>query len=255
MNTIEASLVFAAIVIIIFFIMRAKDKGNEHAVANEKEYLRYNGNDTVTILERCSGITAYLAVEQYRQSSYKFNPATATYTGVTVGGVTTGGWTVDEAHYSPEVGRYTGKYNLFYKERRQIGGKWEADWHLINYVILSDQDAKAAKDAGLGRWLSGNTISISNPLSSRDRVLTESIYEQYGNGYDFYSTSNLLSMQAEKTMLSHDEIMKIYSFICGDTMAEVDPNRFVCQACGKTFSGWYQECPSCHAKGKMKKRT
>lgn len=255
MNTIEASLVVAAIVIVIFFVMRAKDKGNERAAANEKEVLRYDGNDTVTILERGSHIRTYLSVEQYIQSAYKFNPATATYTGVTVGGVTTGGWTVDEAHYSLEHGRLTEKYNLYYKGRRQIGGKWEPDWHMINNVILSEQDAKAAEEYGLGRWLSGNKLSISNPVSSRDQVLTEKIYEQYGESHDFYSTSNLLSIQAEKAMLSHDEIMKIYSFLCGDTVAAVDPDRFICQACGKTFSRWYQECPSCHAKGKMGKRT
>ena len=35
-----------------------------------------------------------------------------------------------------------------------------------------------------------------------------------------------------------------------------DPaHPFVCEACGKAFSGWYRECPGCRAVGKMKKRT
>lgn len=30
---------------------------------------------------------------------------------------------------------------------------------------------------------------------------------------------------------------------------------FICEACGNTFTGWYQECPDCHSVGKMKKRS
>lgn len=31
-----------------------------------------------------------------------------------------------------------------------------------------------------------------------------------------------------------------------------DPHKFVCSVCGKYNSGWYQVCPNCGAKGKMK---
>ena len=30
--------------------------------------------------------------------------------------------------------------------------------------------------------------------------------------------------------------------------------KFVCEACGEYFTGWYQECPNCHTSGKMKRR-
>lgn len=37
-------------------------------------------------------------------------------------------------------------------------------------------------------------------------------------------------------------------------VVEKDPSKpFYCEACGNTFTGWYQECPSCHTAGKMKK--
>ncbi len=253
MNTVEASLVVAALFIAIFFIMRAKDKSNERAAENAKGLISLVGERAVFVYERCSAMTQYLSIERYRQTSYKYNPATATYTGVSVGGVHTGGWTVDEAHYSLEGGSYTDKFNLFYRERKLVGGKWTSVWHAVDTVYLSKEDAALAKNAGLGRWLHDNKLTLSNPVSSQDLVLREKIYEQYGENHDFYSTSNLLSMQAEKYMLNHDEILRIFSFLCGEMVKVPDPTQFVCTACGKRFSGWYKECPKCHALGKMQK--
>lgn len=39
----------------------------------------------------------------------------------------------------------------------------------------------------------------------------------------------------------------------GERPSEVLGKPFVCEACGKTFTGWYKECPDCHASGKMKR--
>lgn len=35
--------------------------------------------------------------------------------------------------------------------------------------------------------------------------------------------------------------------------SKTEDKPFVCEACGSTFTGWYQEYPNCHAVGKMKK--
>lgn len=38
-------------------------------------------------------------------------------------------------------------------------------------------------------------------------------------------------------------------------IGEEDASKpFYCEACGNTFTGWYQECPACHTAGKMRKR-
>lgn len=36
---------------------------------------------------------------------------------------------------------------------------------------------------------------------------------------------------------------------------EDEGKPFVCEACGKAFTGWYTECPSCHVSGRMKRRS
>ena len=34
-----------------------------------------------------------------------------------------------------------------------------------------------------------------------------------------------------------------------------DGKPFICEACGKTFTGWYTVCPSCNVPGRMKRRS
>ena len=40
-----------------------------------------------------------------------------------------------------------------------------------------------------------------------------------------------------------------------DENGETEEKHFICEACGNTFTGWYQECPNCHTIGKMKKNS
>ena len=215
MDTGAAIAVVAALFIVIFFAMRARDKGNERAAETVKTLIRLTGDNTATIFKRGPELSSYLSMKVYNQSYYKYNPTTATYTGVTVGGVTTGGWTVDEAHYSLERGNVTDRYNLWYRGKQKIGDKWEDDWHVLNSVTIPQEDVPAAKQAGLERWLNGNTIVLRNPISSADQALIDQVYEQYGQNHDLYSTSNLLSVYATKGMLDHEEMRRIYDFLCG----------------------------------------
>ena len=214
MDVGEACLVVADLFVAIFVIKKLKDKANQDAIDKAKN-LFSAWSDSISIKKRCYTLSEYLTIERYRQTAYKYNAPTATYTGVTVGNVTTGGWTVDEAHYTLEGGQYTEKFNLCYIERKKDpNNKWKKVNHAITTVYLPEEDVEAAKKAGLGKWLDGSKLVLKNPVSSADEMMTKQIFEQYGQHHDVYKTSNLWAMQAAKYMLTYEEVKKVYDFLC-----------------------------------------
>ena len=84
-----------------------------------------------------------LSMERHREIYNKYNPATVTYTGATVGGITTGGLNYNPAYYSTGLGNYTDKYELWYK------GYDKDDMHWVSKIELTSKDAEQAKIAGL----------------------------------------------------------------------------------------------------------
>ena len=222
-----------------------------------------NGFDSgIKVLERKSANRRVLSLCRHRESYHKYNPASATFSAATVGGVTTGGWSVKEAHYTTEMGAATDKYllcytpNVYYKNQCSFPSR----------VVLTQNDAQAARDQGFGKFLEGETLVLRNPGKWKNAKNAADAYASTG---DFYGASNLLVKDYTASLLTESEMREILDFLCGGNKVkyteyqketplktakeqESGPKKnFVCEACGCRLAEWSNECPKCHAVGKL----
>lgn len=112
----EDSTVFALIcmtliftIIILVNITRAK-KGAEQ----EQIFSKGTFSDVLQVKKRTPEAEKYLKIEESRQVNLAYHPTEYTYTGVTVGNVTTGGISKTDAHYTASLGGKTGGIYLAY---------------------------------------------------------------------------------------------------------------------------------------------
>ena len=228
--------VFMILLLIAGLIIGLKDK-RANDIKEVQADIKLLGEHAIHITKRCERNRKVLSISRFYHTNYEYHPASATYTGATVGGVTTGGWTFNEANYTATSGAMTNKYQLWYKI---VEGKKTP----IFVVKLEPADAKAAaNDPKVGKYLDGECIYLSPKETSKKDNMS--------------STEKAGEMGYASGLLTKEELLPILDFLCTGAQSEVEKPKeksFVCQACGKTFTGWYQECPSCHAVGKMKKR-
>ena len=203
---------------------------------------------TVEVFERKPANRRVLSLIRHRESYSKYNPASATFSAATVGGVTTGGWSIKEAHYSTEMGSGTNKYLLCYTPNVYYKDKCT----LPNRVILTKNDVQAAMNQGLSRYLDGNTLVLKNTNEWKNAKAASDIYASTG---DFYAASNLLANDYTASLLTQSEMQKILDFLCGDNKEEsiIAPGKYNCNKCGATFSIPYDTCPYCGAKESISK--
>lgn len=96
-----------------------------------------------------------LQVEPAHAIQYKFNPATLEYTGVTIGGVTTGSFHVNEASISGGAFQNTGKYQLVLKD----DGRYE----IIKEIVFPDSLVTSAKNTPIVKdFLKGNSLVLEH---------------------------------------------------------------------------------------------
>ena len=96
-----------------------------------------------------------LQVEPAHTIQYKFNPATLEYTGVTIGGVTTGSFHVNEASISGGAFQNTGKYQLVLKD----DGRYE----IIKEIVFPDSLVTSAKNTPIVKdFLKGNSLVLEH---------------------------------------------------------------------------------------------
>ena len=132
-------------------------------------------------------------ISRYQETNLKYNPATATYTGVTVGGVTTGGWDVSEAHYSMEGGTITDKFIMWYR-------KDEKQSAIIKEIELTQEIADIAKrDSRLTPYLKGNTFYLSK---SSENQWGDIVAQTLKNTGDFTKASSIAMKDYASTLLT-----------------------------------------------------
>ena len=84
---------------------------------------------------------------------YKYNPATLEYTGVTIGGITTGSFHVNEASISGAAFQNTGKYQLVLND----DGRYE----ILKEIVLPDTLISSAKNTPIvNHFLQGNRLIL-----------------------------------------------------------------------------------------------
>ncbi len=213
-------------------------------------------DNTIKVSERKAANRRVLSLIRHTESYNKYNPASATFSAATVGGVTTGGWSVKEAHYSAEMGAKTDKYLLRFRPDVYYKDKYT----LPSNVILTQKDAEAARNQGFGKYLNGNTLILRNKGKWGNAQYAADVYARTG---DFYGASNYLVKDYTASLLTQAEMQKILDFLCGDDKVRGPGEwqsessyklqyRFRCKACNSQFvSVQGNECPSCHTVGRI----
>ena len=115
---------------LLYLIGLIQGVGSRKAL-NAREYITFDG-ETATVLKRNSAISEVLKVESIQKVEYKYNPAKVTYTGATVGGVTTGGFHTTNASYSEIPTGNSG--------RAYIKAKYPAKSPYLKEIILSTDE-------------------------------------------------------------------------------------------------------------------
>lgn len=211
-----ALIIVAAFLLIIHFIQLRNQKKR---VIPQKT-LNYNQDEhSLEVLIIDEKNAHYLDVEKVPILKNIYNPASATYTGVSVGGITTGGWDIKEAHYSSNV-RMSDRYNLFYttdKIHKQI----------IHRIDLLPNDAEVARNNPvLASMLTGNSLIIKRQSSTNsvNSVVAKTVWEQSG---DLNLVQNVLSKDLANQNLTQDELREIIRLLCGGDIISNSFKRFL----------------------------
>lgn len=146
-----------------------------------------------------------LFMSRHQEAMMKFNPATLTYTGVTVGGVTTGGLDYQQEHYSIEGGTVTDRFNLWYKEGDNNS------MIVMEVELASGLVSKAKKDPSVSKYLKGNTLYLQKETNGTWGKLATDHMKSTG---DYMGALNLYAKENTAKLLTKIELAPIYSFIC-----------------------------------------
>lgn len=171
-----------------------------------------NYTGIVTVNSRTHANRMLLTSERYYETYNKYNPASATFTAATVGGVTTGGWDFKEAHYTTGEVHRTDKWAIVYRTEDKKN-PFVADFK------LNDKDLQAAKqDAFLSQFVTG---SGWEKINFRPLYRVASKNKAYADEYvrktkDIYAAQNMIMADMTKTMLTRDEIERVIAFLCGE---------------------------------------
>lgn len=142
------------------------------------------------------------------QNQYK--PASATYTGVTVGGITTGGWDIKDAHYSAKAVGMSDRYHLYCKT-----GTDKKDVQIISEIHLLPADAEIArKNTALSQFLQGNKLVLKHNLNpnSTNMQVAKTVYEGSGN---MNLVENVMAKDLANVNLTLGEVSAVIKFLSG----------------------------------------
>lgn len=165
--------------------------GNLHIRSRNLDKLRYS-----------------LRIEPARTVQQKYNPATLEYTGVTIGGITTGSFHVNEASISAAAYHNTGKYQLVLKE----GG-----YKIVNKITLPDSMLEEAKKTPVVKDFIRNGClelkhdGIETELTASERETIAAARRQ--GRQDIVINATLRSVAA--SYLTKEECETIKQWLCG----------------------------------------
>lgn len=182
-----------------------------HIVSYGEKYPVYFDIDRIIKREKCE-----FTVRPKEEFSAKYHPETITYTGVTVGGVHTGGFTKNEAHYSASS-KKTGYADLYFSDGERF--------HTVSEVIFSkDLQEIALREIG---HLFNNPQKNGFRLVEESRNFSESVYMNAMKSGNLIAQAGIINSNLQ----NHATI---------DTCSEV--GRFLLQAIHGEFLTPEQKC-------------
>ena len=92
--------------------------------------------------KRSSVLDGAFSIEAERNVNLSYTPDKLVYTGATVGGITTGGFHVEQGGYSVSSGAKNGKYNLYFKYADYYGTPLS---QIVSTIKMNAEDYEYAK--------------------------------------------------------------------------------------------------------------
>ena len=142
--------------------------------------------------------------------NHQHHDAELVYTSATVGGITTGGFHINEAYNTSTVAGRTGKYSLWYKGRGSQDGSL-----LINKIKLPPPAVnQAAQSRILSEFLQGDTLVLKHNVQND---ITPELRKQIQNAYNENrpDIAALLTKDFKDPGLTKEECIAVINFISG----------------------------------------
>ena len=180
---------------------------NKEKSAKVQYYTYDKATYTLTLIERnYSAFSKAIKVEPHRTVSYKYNPAELEYNGVTVGGVTTGGFHVNPASYSPSSMEKSGKYQLVLMPGYNV---------IKNIILPTGLVAVAKNNRTLEKFLKKDRLELK--YTGGDAEMTE--YERSIMSHNMTSRPDLFYNAANRALaaqaLTKEDCEAIKYWLCG----------------------------------------
>lgn len=168
-------------------------KSNEYAVLNN----RVANN----------GIALYVSAN--RDYNIQEHPAELVYTSATVGGITTGGFHINEAYRTESLGGKTGTYSIYLRRAN-------TNYRLTNIGLQPDMIESASKHPVVSQFLDGDTlrlkhnVAINVPANVREEAMK---YNKVGR-YDV--AAKLLRPYKSARELTREECEAVIAWMSGE---------------------------------------
>lgn len=193
----------SGLIICLFLAMRSIKKD-----AVRKDFYSFNAEENTVTLYSSNPklLRREIKIVPYYECTLKFNPAELVYTSATVGGVTTGGFHVNKASYSPASIKKSGKYmlNTVYSEAQ------------IRIIILPDHlHAAAEADPIVGQFYKNGRLVLEH--TGPDTKLTPHEEDMARRAREEHRDDILIFYTKRATTAKHltrDECNAVLNFIC-----------------------------------------
>ena len=181
-----------------FAIMGCKSKASKN--------ISYLSSGLISVKKRESVNSFLFKIDRHYETQHQYVPASATFTAVSVGGVTTGGWDVKPEHYKEQFAGNTDKYLLHYSNTSNNSC-------YVSTIYLDDESiASAKKDPYLSPLLDGEKLILQHKIVSQK---AQSALNQYGKDSNYHNYMNNVQSEITKTLLNEYEMNRVLSFLCG----------------------------------------
>lgn len=208
-SSTAAIIIFLLFVVymIIFMIVSAKID-----VRNSVGFGRYDQEKKILeVKKRVSTNSKKIKIEPVYLAMVKYVPTQVTYTGATVGGVHTGGFSVDEAHYSANQVRKSGKYELKYFVNSN-----ESPYQSIEKISLSqDLVEQARKDDFIKKFLKDDNLVLKYDIK-KDSIQSALEKEIVKAPHNLTVLSASANHRKELEALTKEDCDLILKWLCGE---------------------------------------
>lgn len=208
-------LLFSVLIVAVLYLVvsQRKNQKTEDYVTVVRDDSSVGQTNKISLLKRVPDNEYRFLIEKYIAIGYGYVPPSATYTAVSVGNVTTGGWDVQEGHYQASSVEKTDKYELYFTRRNVNAFIRKSDIICcVKEIVLTAEDTRIARSLPiLNQFVVGNSLVLKHSVkSSFSKEINSSIMAG-----DIYAASNYAYGDMIAIQLTQEEAKAVLDFICG----------------------------------------